>query len=78
VEKIGERIFNAERLFLVAAGFTRKDDTLPPRITQEPMPTGPAKGRVCMLEEMLAPYYRLRGGVPRGAVGGKARELGLL
>ena len=79
VEKIGERIFNAERLFLVAAGFTRKDDTLPPRITQEPMPTGPAKGRVCMLEEMLAPYYRLRGwsaeGVPSEA---KLGELGLL
>jgi aldehyde:ferredoxin oxidoreductase len=79
VEKIGERIFNAERLFLVAAGFTRKDDTLPPRITQEPMPTGPAKGRVCKLEEMLAPYYRLRGwsaeGVPSEA---KLGELGLL
>jgi aldehyde:ferredoxin oxidoreductase len=63
----------------VAAGFTRKDDTLPPRITQEPMPTGPAKGRVCKLEEMLAPYYRLRGwsaeGVPSEA---KLGELGLL
>jgi aldehyde:ferredoxin oxidoreductase len=79
VEKIGERIFNAERLFLLAAGFTRKDDSLPPRITQEPMPTGPAKGRVCKLEEMLAPYYRLRGwsaeGVPSEA---KLGELGLL
>ena len=44
VERAGERIFNAERLFLLAAGFTRKDDSLPPRITREPMPAGPAKG----------------------------------
>jgi len=28
VERIGERIFNAERLFLLAAGFTLQDDTL--------------------------------------------------
>jgi aldehyde:ferredoxin oxidoreductase len=43
------------------------------------MPTGPAKGLVCKLEEMLAPYYRLRGwsaeGVPSEA---KLGELGLL
>jgi len=79
VEKIGERIFNAERMFLLSAGFTRKDDSLPPRITEEPMPTGPAKGMVCKLEEMLSPYYRLRGwsaeGVPSET---KLGELGLL
>lgn len=59
--KAGERIFNAERLFLSRAGFSRKDDTLPPRIVSEPMPNGPAKGMVCRLEEMLDEYYRLRG-----------------
>jgi aldehyde:ferredoxin oxidoreductase len=78
VERAGERIFNAERLFLVAAGFDRAQDTLPPRITQEPMPSGPAKGMVCRLEEMLAPYYRLRGWTPSGVpTEGKLRELGL-
>jgi aldehyde:ferredoxin oxidoreductase len=64
----GTRIFNAERKFLADAGFTRKDDLLPPRITQEPMPDGPAEGNVNHLEEMLAEYYALRGwtadGVP--------------
>jgi len=78
VEKAGERIFNAERLYLLAAGFTRQDDALPPRITKEPMPAGPAQGMVCRLEEMLGPYYRLRGwsreGVPNEA---KLNELGL-
>jgi len=57
----GERIFNAERRFLVNAGFSRKDDTLPPRQTEEPMPDGPAKGSVCHLEEMLEEYYEIRG-----------------
>ena len=52
---------DAERLFLVAAGFGRAQDTLPSRVTREPMPSGPAKGMVCHLEEMLGPYYRLRG-----------------
>jgi aldehyde:ferredoxin oxidoreductase len=79
VERAGERIFNAERLFLLAAGFTRGDDRLPPRIVSEPMPSGPAKGMVCRLEEMLGPYYELRGwsagGVPCEA---KLKELGLL
>ncbi|MDZ7758647.1 MAG: aldehyde ferredoxin oxidoreductase family protein [Desulfovermiculus sp.] len=55
-----ERIINAERLFLAAAGFTRKDDSLPDRLTKEPMPSGPAQGMVCHLEEMLEDYYRIR------------------
>lgn len=57
----GERIINAERQFLVNAGFSRKDDSLPRRITHDPMPSGPAKGLVCHLEEMLDDYYQLRG-----------------
>ncbi len=74
----GERIFNAERLFLVRAGFSRRDDSLPPRIVAEPLPDGPAEGMVCHLEEMLTDYYRLRGwdadGIPTPE---KLAELGL-
>jgi aldehyde:ferredoxin oxidoreductase len=57
----GERIINAERLFLTRAGFSAKDDTLPPRILSEEVPEGPSKGNVCHLDEMLPEYYRLRG-----------------
>lgn len=57
----GERIFNAERLFLIRSGFSRKDDRLPDRITKEPLPDGPAKGMVCHLDAMLDDYYPLRG-----------------
>jgi aldehyde:ferredoxin oxidoreductase len=68
----GERIINAERLFLTKAGFSRKDDSLPERLTHTPAPTGPAKGLVCHLEEMLDEYYQVRGwtenGIPKEAV----------
>ncbi len=59
--KIGERIYNLERLFNIRAGFTKKDDTLPKRFLEEPMPEGPSKGYVCKLNEMLPEYYQLRG-----------------
>jgi len=57
----GERIINAERMFLIRAGFTRKDDSLPKRLTEDPSPTGPAKGMVCHLEKMLEEYYQVQG-----------------
>ncbi len=76
--KAGERVSTAERQFLVRAGFSRKDDSLPPRLTKEPLPDGAAKGSVCHLDEMLDEYYESRGwsqdGIP---LEGKLRELGL-
>jgi aldehyde:ferredoxin oxidoreductase len=76
--KAGERIHNLERLFNLKAGFTNKDDTLPPRLLKEPIPSGPSKGEVCQLDRMLPEYYKLRGwdkeGVPTKE---KLRELGL-
>ncbi|NIC40616.1 aldehyde ferredoxin oxidoreductase family protein [Aquabacterium sp. A08] len=61
LEKIGERIWNMEREFNNAAGFTAKDDNLPPRLLNEPAQTGPAKGLVNKLPEMLPKYYAVRG-----------------
>jgi len=61
VAKIGERIWNMERDFNNRAGFTHKDDTLPPRLLNEPAKTGPAKGLVNKLPEMLPKYYAVRG-----------------
>jgi aldehyde:ferredoxin oxidoreductase len=59
--KIGERIWNMEREFNNKAGFTDKDDNLPPRLLNEPAKTGPAKGLVSKLPEMLPKYYAARG-----------------
>ena len=76
--RAGERIFNAERLFLTRAGFSRKDDQLPDRLVKEPLPDGPARGKVCRLDLMLPEYYRCRGWDDEGRpTAGKLRELGL-
>lgn len=61
LEKIGERIWNMEREFNNAAGFTAKDDSLPKRLLTEAAKTGPGKGIVSKLPEMLPKYYEVRG-----------------
>lgn len=74
----GERIISLERLFLKRAGFGAKDDTLPKRITEEPLPDGPAKGHVCELDRMLPDYYTLRGWTDDGCPGTETlKNLGL-
>jgi aldehyde:ferredoxin oxidoreductase len=76
--KIGERIWNMERDFNNRAGFTAKDDTLPPRLLNEPAKTGPAKGLVNKLPEMLPKYYAARGWDSDGKLKPETRErLGL-
>jgi len=61
LNEIGERVWNMERDFNNKAGFTAKDDTLPKRLLTEPAKTGPAKGLVNKLPEMLPQYYEVRG-----------------
>ena len=77
--KVGERIVNAERLFLNRAGLDRAQDTLPPRLTGESMTEGPARGKVCKLDEMLPFYYQVRGWDEQGRpTPAKLAELGLV
>ncbi|MFA4646820.1 aldehyde ferredoxin oxidoreductase [Pyrococcus kukulkanii] len=77
--KIGERIWNAERLFNLKAGLDPlKEDTLPKRLLEEPMPEGPHKGHVVRLKEMLPRYYKFRGWTEDGRIPEeKLKELGL-
>ena len=63
---VGERIWNMERLFNNAAGFTAKDDDLPIRLKTEPAKTGPAKGLVSGLDKMKPEYYKARGWDDKG------------
>uniref|UniRef100_UPI0025D87A43 aldehyde ferredoxin oxidoreductase C-terminal domain-containing protein n=1 Tax=Sphaerotilus sp. TaxID=2093942 RepID=UPI0025D87A43 len=78
LSQIGERIWNLERDFNNRAGFTSKDDTLPPRLLNEPAKTGPAKGLVSKLPEMLPKYYDIRGWDGDGQLKAATRErLGL-
>ncbi|MEQ9716406.1 MAG: aldehyde ferredoxin oxidoreductase C-terminal domain-containing protein [Candidatus Asgardarchaeum sp.] len=74
---IGERIYNLERWIIVKYGFSAKDDTLPKRLLEEPMPEGPSKGHVVELDKMLKEYYELRGWVDGKPTSEKLKELGI-
>jgi aldehyde:ferredoxin oxidoreductase len=75
---IGERIWNMERDFNNRAGFTAKDDNLPPRLLNEAAKTGPAKGLTSKLPEMLPKYYQVRGWNADGTLTAATRaKLGL-
>ncbi len=75
---IGERIWNMEKRFNLAAGLTSKDDDLPPRLKTEAAKTGPAKGLVSGIDEMRPKYYEVRGWDADGQLKPETRErLGL-
>lgn len=78
LHRIGERIWNLERLYNLKAGVDSSFDTLPPRLLEEPIAKGPSMGRTVELKPMLAEYYRFRGwdtdGIPTPQ---KLQELGL-
>ncbi|GAB6159275.1 aldehyde ferredoxin oxidoreductase family protein [Desulfotomaculum varum] len=73
-----ERIFNMEKMFNVKLGFSRKDDTLPKRFTQESMTVGPTSGQTVNLDALLDEYYHVMGwdnnGIPTRE---KLAEMGL-
>ena len=61
---VGRRIWTMTRLFNQREGFSRKDDTIPPRIYLDPLPEGNPKGRVVTkeaFEKMLTEYYQIWG-----------------
>jgi aldehyde:ferredoxin oxidoreductase len=76
--KVGERVWNLERIYNLKAGFTRKDDTLPERLFE----TGnEEKGEGILRQEFeaaLQEYYHYRGWDKEGVtLREKLRELGL-
>ena len=77
-----ERINNLARLINIREGLSRKDDTLPWKVMNEPIPDdGPMKGAFVTQDELdllLDDYYQSRGwtleGVPTSA---KLKQLGM-
>ncbi len=67
-EHIGERIWNLERLYNNAAGFSKAEDALPSRFAA-PLQSGASKGHVPPMDIMLGMFYDIRGwtseGVPK-------------
>jgi aldehyde:ferredoxin oxidoreductase len=78
--RIGERIVCVERCFNMREGFWRKDDSLPRRMTSEPLrEAGPSTGQVVRdLDTLLDEYYEALGytreGVPTAE---KLKDLGI-
>jgi len=59
----GQRVYTLEKAFNVREGWTRQDDYPPPRIFNDPVPTGPFKGTRLTKQEydmMLDAYYKYR------------------
>jgi aldehyde:ferredoxin oxidoreductase len=70
---------NLERAYIIREGFRRKDDTLPRRMLEEPVPDSyfPPLGK--NLDLMLDDYYAIRGWDIKSAIPKeeKLKELGL-
>ena len=63
VKKVGERIFNLQRMFNVMAGFTRNDDKLPERLHKEVLRDGAPTGIIMpkdAFEKEMEEYYSCR------------------
>jgi aldehyde:ferredoxin oxidoreductase len=58
--RLGERIYNIERLFNLREGLKPSEDNLPKRYISEPIVDGVAEGSVNRLDEMLGEYYTIR------------------
>ena len=77
----GERINNLKKQFNIREGWTCEDDTLPPRVFDEALPTGVVEGVGLSrqdLDMMVQGYYRARGWREDGTIpDAKLQELGL-
>jgi aldehyde:ferredoxin oxidoreductase len=61
---VGKRIWNLTRYFNCREGFSRKDDVLPDRLFEDPIPSGPTEGQVidrARFEAMKDEYYEILG-----------------
>lgn len=81
IHRAGERISNLGRLYNIREGLTRKDDHLPPRVMNLPIPSGVAEGSFVSQKELdflLDDYYAARGWTKQGIpTEEKLKELGL-
>jgi aldehyde:ferredoxin oxidoreductase len=81
LRRIGARGWTLERLFNLREGLRRRDDTLPERFFDLPVPEGPSKGAVVNREDFeneLQRYYSLWGWTKEGRPTSRTlRDLGI-
>jgi len=71
LENVGKRIIDIERMFNNREGVSRKDDSLPKRYFDDPMPLNLSKGHHIDRKEfdkLLTRYYKIRGWTNDGLV----------
>ena len=62
LDAMGARIWELEKKFNLREGFGKKDDTLPTRILEDPIPAGPSAGNTAKEGmDLLETYYKTRG-----------------
>ena len=70
----GERIYNLQRRFSFAAGFTAADDEPPMRLSRDVAQTGPGKGLTAGIDKILPQYRQLHGWTAGGVPTSDARS----
>ena len=71
IEDVGKRVIDIERMFNNREGISRKDDTLPKRYFDDPMPLKLSKGHHVdrkEFDDMLTRYYKIRNWTNDGIV----------
>jgi aldehyde:ferredoxin oxidoreductase len=71
LEEVGKRVIDIERMFNNREGISRKDDTLPKRYFDDPMPLKIAKDHHIdrgEFDKLLTRYYKIRGWTNDGLV----------
>jgi len=71
IQEVGKRVIDIERMFNNREGVSRKDDTLPKRYFDDPMPLKLSKGHHIDRKEfdkMLTRYYKVRNWTDNGIV----------
>ena len=81
LQEAGERIYNLEKAYNIREGWTKKDDYPPPRVLNDPIPNGVAKGSIVTkkeFESMLDAYFEARSWTQNGIpTRSKLSKLGL-
>jgi aldehyde:ferredoxin oxidoreductase len=82
LQTVAERIVTLKKLYNVREGWTRAEDTLPPRFLEQPLALGGTTTEVSLsardLDRMIRDYYRARGWADDGSVPPeRAQALGL-
>ncbi|MBN1401284.1 MAG: aldehyde ferredoxin oxidoreductase family protein [Anaerolineae bacterium] len=69
--EVGPRVVNLKKAFNIREGWTKADDWMPPRVLEDPIPSGPSQGSVVTPEELrmeIDDYYQARGWTEEGLI----------